>query len=789
MAKTQKMVRKNSVDIDANEKLLTNNIQFVSESGTFEILADELVGIGGESQVYKAIRQSDGETVLAKIYTEFSYGGKASQDREAVLNLLMKSSDYKKTHLIPLYAAGDIVFDNDVKRPVDIIPNCPDGHLIQCSYEELKNKVIPGVLTALNYLHESDLVHRDIKPENIYLFNDEIVIGDFGTAGRTSSGVGVTNVRRGTVGYTAPEVGGGYFVVSSDYFSFGCTIATLYKGEHVYSHLVENFREGEFIYTVKQNGLPLDCHSQQEHLQILVDALTLIDSDKRAGFHDVKLWLDNVSEFCNRWGNCRSESLHFEYSFEKKTYRTKEELTKAFLDKWEIAKGDFYRGGVKNSKFLNFLVQSNQKCVDDVFKILEEYDKDKTGKYDLDLGFAKLLHYFNSDYSDNSDENRCPIYWCGYEFNTLADISLEMAKDTKNKGVYIRLLGSRFLSWKLHITDSYKNESSIEVIEKIESISLEYPNLAYYLLMYRLAPKESFRSETPDEVFERIVSSGKTIFNTYTDIDILLQDDEYLAKLVADGYEDQVLAFKRNLANDPITNMTNLYRFFESICSNKIVVREHFCKFGPYSHLFWLQQNLELYSFNSDSAIKNSQRIKSVNISSQASIDDLLRNTFTLKEYVKNLRDDFQDDIVLSCMGIDNGKAITAKNMDAYFVNDSFGNEVPVGFLRYLGTNEFKDEEVLKKDENKDEHEEDTTVEDNNQNKGTSYEVTIKSISGNIDEVIRIIRYFTGIDRDLIASSLSNLPCVIGNNLYEQQAKDYLKALQEAEVQADISFR
>ncbi len=537
---------------------LNNDITLEFGNEQFTIHHNQLVGFGGESVVYIATRLSDGEEVAAKLYTYYH------NDRKTVLNFLSKdgAKNYKQNHLLPLYATGEYrPAEDTLPIPIDIMPKCTG--IKSCSEEELKSKVIPGILAALNLMHTNGLVHRDVKPENIYYFNDVVVLGDFGITSIIKEEAdnlfaGNTTVHRGTVGYTAPEVSRGYYVPKSDYYSLGCTIATLLNGGQpvYYGYDVE----GNINQAIDEKGLtiPKNC---DESFQILVDALTLNVPKNRAGYKDVCEWLKDPKKFADNWRNRISNTGNFEYKYEEKTYTSKEDLTEAFLYNWEYARDYFFENTY--NRFLHYLTSTGQACVDYANKILEErrIAVESKSTFDKDLGFAKFLHYFNLN-----ENNECPIYWCGYKFDKLSDIPLQMQEEGAPKKPYvhdpfIHLLKSKFLSWKLDNVPDKEKDSIKEqkaAIEIIEELSSKHPVFAYYYLMYCLAPEGTFKIETVDKIFNDIVPLEVTVFSSRKKIEIFLHDDNMLARIASMGYKKEVLILKEAVKDENNKKIENI---------------------------------------------------------------------------------------------------------------------------------------------------------------------------------------------------------------------------------------
>ncbi|KAK8600829.1 hypothetical protein V6N13_059424 [Hibiscus sabdariffa] len=204
-------------------------------SATSNFLADNLIGKGGSSKVYKGCLQ-DGKELAVKIL-------KPSEEvlKEFVLEIEIVTTLHHK-NIISLL--GFCYEDNNVLLVYDFLSR---GSLEENLHGDKKDpnafgwneryKVAIGVAEALDYLHTNSdhaVIHRDVKSSNILLSDDfEPQLSDFGLAkwaSTTSSHITCTDVA-GTFGYLAPE----YFMYGKvndkiDVYAFGVVLLELLSG-------------------------------------------------------------------------------------------------------------------------------------------------------------------------------------------------------------------------------------------------------------------------------------------------------------------------------------------------------------------------------------------------------------------------------------------------------------------------------------------------------------------------------------------------------------------------------
>ncbi|XVE55264.1 hypothetical protein DITRI_Ditri03aG0145300 [Diplodiscus trichospermus] len=204
-------------------------------SATSSFLAENLIGKGGSSQVYKGCLR-DGKELAVKIL-------KPSEDvlTEFVLEIEIITTLHHK-NIISLL--GFCYEDNKLLLVYDFLSR---GSLEENLHGNKKDpgafgwneryKVALGVAEALDYLHtnsEHPVIHRDVKSSNILLSDDfEPQLSDFGLAkwaSTSSSHITCTDVA-GTFGYLAPE----YFMYGKvndkiDVYAFGVVLLELLSG-------------------------------------------------------------------------------------------------------------------------------------------------------------------------------------------------------------------------------------------------------------------------------------------------------------------------------------------------------------------------------------------------------------------------------------------------------------------------------------------------------------------------------------------------------------------------------
>ncbi|MCL1988160.1 MAG: DUF6273 domain-containing protein [Firmicutes bacterium] len=639
MANTEIMHQQKTAKLgeDSNKnfaQILLTPIKFEENNEIYQISAN-LINIGGESQVYHATSPS-GEKCAAKIDTSgFLYKPENRENRTQVVKFLREHADYKQFHIMPLLATGTVNIAGEdglaLPYPVDIFPYCPNGDLEQLtksgkkfSYAELKNRIIPALCKALHAIHTNNLIHRDIKPANLYELDGEIVIGDFGTAVFMANGEDDTvrtELARRTIGYTAHEVTSRYAKKASDYFSLGCTLATLYNGKHPYSTLLENETEFAFYAIMTSQGMIMDYENGDEPLKHFIDALVRMNWTERPKHAEIIKWLEDDSLLFGGKVAASGWQTPFKFSNTLDCYN-KQELAAAIVADWEQGKRYLYNGQIRSHLQSEAFLQDRIDWLTEVSPTAKNHD----------LTLSQFLH----DLLDGGN-----LVWRGKEFADLSAISAYMWQNEQKKSSdndvsadIIQMLKDKYLSWKMEETKKIRNLSdnlrtsireNLPKINAIEQLVQEYPKFAYYYAMFTWSKQPL--AGTADDLFKSHFTNSPNFFKNAKQI----KDNLYIwAAIAAMGFLEQVKALQGKLDSnkDFRQSINDIYFLFESVCDDKMAVRSHYLKCSPKAYLYVLQQNLQLYAAESSDVKKLKENIEKIQLSEDMSLAEL-ENSFT----------------------------------------------------------------------------------------------------------------------------------------------------------------
>lgn len=256
-----------------------------SNPGIFEIgdvlnntyRIDKVLGLGGTSEVYRAVSEISGRVVAVKaLRAEYSRDDgflalmtREEEMREIRHDAVVRYYDNQRTDDGHVYLVMDYVDGPGLDYKLRAGGMSADDMLIIC------RRVAEGLVAA----HGKNIVHRDLSPDNIILRNDDpasAVIIDFGIAKDTNPGAEtiIGNEFAGKYAYAAPEQLEGQTDARADIYSLGALLLSTFRGQK--PAMGNNPME-----VITKKAQPLDTRDVPEPLKTLIDRMTVPDRDKR----------------------------------------------------------------------------------------------------------------------------------------------------------------------------------------------------------------------------------------------------------------------------------------------------------------------------------------------------------------------------------------------------------------------------------------------------------------------------------------------------------------------------
>ncbi len=199
-----------------------------------EYLLLQSINKSGVADVYRACKQSEGDYEVAVKVFRSSYAQQESF-RNYFMTEAEKIGQFDHPHILPLLEFGE-----GEELLYVVTPFMPTGTL-----DELLTRVggkfsamqalpiMQQLCSAVQYIHNHNVIHGNIKPSNIFLAADgRVLLSDFGIArSYDDSQQSLTRVGWGLAEYAAPEQSLGVLRQASDVYSLGVLLFRILTGQ------------------------------------------------------------------------------------------------------------------------------------------------------------------------------------------------------------------------------------------------------------------------------------------------------------------------------------------------------------------------------------------------------------------------------------------------------------------------------------------------------------------------------------------------------------------------------
>jgi len=224
-----------SAEIREDDETIVYSFAPGSKFENFKI--SEQIGTGGHGDVYKVEEIGTNNTWALKVLTSIKRKSIPRFQQEFRVLSKLQHENIVKVHKYGMfgemhYYAMELVDGIDMRKFIKTNLNV---HEILCGDKDKQEqfiRILEQICSALNYIHNMNIIHRDIKPSNILITKDCVVkLMDFGLIKEKNiqRHLTATGIILGSASYMSPEQCLGQKVdFSSDLYSLGIILYEIF---------------------------------------------------------------------------------------------------------------------------------------------------------------------------------------------------------------------------------------------------------------------------------------------------------------------------------------------------------------------------------------------------------------------------------------------------------------------------------------------------------------------------------------------------------------------------------
>lgn len=672
---------------------------FAGNRREFIVHLGQVIGHGGQSTIVAAERVDDGLACVAKIFKPLVGSERVAYQKVVSAVMGLNNRPVAQTHLLPIFAylhqglsatelgaAAPQLWDVSITPLATCLSDRPRStHMV-------KSRVIPELSQAIELLHtELGIVHRDIKPQNVYLYDKQIVLGDYGSA-RSLAGFDnrQTNTMTRSDGYTPGR--GGMVDPRNDWYSFGYTIWTLYEGN---VHPLQEFMDDGTLFDRLETGEPADFnHPDDATLGNLLQGLTFELSGERFGYEEVKDWIADSDHFYRKLPTMDAGSARKPYEFAGKSYSDPVLLARALASNWDEAKLR-----MSQKQLENLMGDWGENDLQTKIHQLVEEDIQTATNPDLaiacviyEMSDGKIMSWRGEDVSLTSAAESLPARITDMGVDKIDRYALLSGLDgTSSSGVLPSGFISRILSCEKNPdSERARLASDIHDLELLARQSSD-PHFAACLFKGLLTPNDR-KHAVAQNALKSLLQQPSSFFDMCASPRLF---DEFLLCFAGDVEMSSIISARSGATRDGSVDSDTVLDFIDKVADNHDVVRSFYRRFGGYAAWIWLAGNTDLYEALQGSTGEAAIiALRGLKPASGASVSTLIELGSNARLEGIKLRGDMEATPVPYVYGWQNDSRFGTRpaTLDSLFCAQVGNDVVPRGYVNWLSSAGTTDE-------------------------------------------------------------------------------------------------